>query len=583
MTRLINSWTFRSEQDTVAMKALMVLPTLLLQKTSFTSKSKDNVETLKRRLNQWKDGQIEKLLVEGKIIQERLFQDGAKNQSSDRKATLFARFMEDGKVSKALKLLESSNKGGILPLTEETFEVLLEKHPKASEASNDILIQEEVQNVHPVIYDSIDSEMVRDAIKKKRGSAGPSGLDADGWRRILMSGNFGSSVEDLRKTIADMTKRLCRDNTVKHLEAFLACRLIHLDKQPGVRPIGIGEILRRVFREIVMKLLKRDVLKATGSFQLCAGQNAGSEAAIHAVYEMFNKESTEAILMVEASNAFNAINRETFLHNTKILCPSISAYVNNSYSSPTDLYSQGGRSIKLEEGTTQDDPTAMAIYALGITPLLAWLSKKSNEGKTASASKQVAFADDLNGIGTVESIKKWWSLLEEEGKKIGYNVNAKKSYLIVKEQYKDKAKEIFEDTNIKISTEGYRHLGSVIGSKQCSENYISSLITQWCEEITELSLIARTHTQAAYSAFTSGYKHKFTFFMSTIENVENFMLPLDKVIKQKLIAALFNDFQISEELRSLIALPCKLEGMGIINAVEIANEEYENSRALTKN
>ena len=48
----------------------MVLQTLLLQKTSFTSKSKDNVQTLKRRLNQWKDGKIEKLLVEGKIVQE---------------------------------------------------------------------------------------------------------------------------------------------------------------------------------------------------------------------------------------------------------------------------------------------------------------------------------------------------------------------------------------------------------------------------------------------------------------------------------------------------------------------------------
>ena len=43
--------------------------------------------------------------------------------------------MEDGKVNKALKLLGSSNKGGILPLTEETFEVLLEKHRKSSEAS----------------------------------------------------------------------------------------------------------------------------------------------------------------------------------------------------------------------------------------------------------------------------------------------------------------------------------------------------------------------------------------------------------------------------------------------------------------
>ena len=114
-------------------------------------------------------------------------------------------------------------------------------------------------------------------LKKARGSAGPSGLDADGWHRILMSGNFGTSGEDLRKTIADMTKQMCQDNTVKHLETFLAFRLIPLSKQPGVRLVGIGEVLRGVIGKIVMKLLKRDVLKTTGSLQLCAGQDAGSD------------------------------------------------------------------------------------------------------------------------------------------------------------------------------------------------------------------------------------------------------------------------------------------------------------------
>ena len=86
-------------------------------------------------------------------------------------------------------------------------------------------------------------------------------------------------------------------------------------------------------------------------------------------------------------------------------------------------------------------------------------------------------------------------------------------------------------------------------------------------------------SQAAYSAFTSGYKHKFTFFMGTIENIR---LPLDKVIKQKLIPALFNDFQISKELRSLIALPYKLCDMDIIIPIGIANEQYVNLRELTK-
>ena len=48
----------------------------------------------------------------------------------------------------------------------------------------------------------------------------------------------------------------------------------------------------------------------------------------------------------------------------------------------------------------------MALYAFDITPLLAWLSKKSNQVNSASVSKQVAFADDLNDLGTVKSLTK---------------------------------------------------------------------------------------------------------------------------------------------------------------------------------
>ena len=70
--------------------------------------------------------------------------------------------------------------------------------------------------------------------------------------------------------------------------------------------------------------------------------------------------------------------------------------------------------------------------------------------------------------------------------------------------------------------------------------------------------------------------------MRTIESIENFMLPLDKVIKQNFTPAWFNDFQISDEVRSLIALRCKLGGTGIINPTKIVNEEYLNSHKLTK-
>ena len=151
--------------------------------------------------------------------------------------------------------------------------------------------------------------MIKDATKKAKGAAGPSGMDANGWCRILISSNFGNVEGDLRKSIAEMTKRLCRERCANYLAAFLACRLIPLDKQPGVKPIGVGEVSGRVLGKLVITLCRKDILKVTGTLQFFAGQNAGSKAAIHAVYDMFNGDDNEAILMLDASNAFNSINR----------------------------------------------------------------------------------------------------------------------------------------------------------------------------------------------------------------------------------------------------------------------------------
>ena len=42
MIRLVNSWTHKSNLETIALKALMIMSGLLLQKTSLNSKSKEN-------------------------------------------------------------------------------------------------------------------------------------------------------------------------------------------------------------------------------------------------------------------------------------------------------------------------------------------------------------------------------------------------------------------------------------------------------------------------------------------------------------------------------------------------------------
>ena len=91
--------------------------------------------------------------------------------------------------------------------------------------------------------------MVLRAASITKGGSGSSGLDADGWRRILTSNSFGTALSDLLKSVADFIKKLCSkiiNSENKLLEAFIACRLIPLNKNPGLRPIGVGEVLRRI-------------------------------------------------------------------------------------------------------------------------------------------------------------------------------------------------------------------------------------------------------------------------------------------------------------------------------------------------
>ena len=58
-----------SDLNSVALKAFMVLPTLILQKPSATSKSKEHSEAIERRLALWKQGDIDLLLKEVRFFQ----------------------------------------------------------------------------------------------------------------------------------------------------------------------------------------------------------------------------------------------------------------------------------------------------------------------------------------------------------------------------------------------------------------------------------------------------------------------------------------------------------------------------------
>ena len=219
--------------------------------------------------------------------------------------------------------------------------------------------------------------------------------------REFSAANHSSSTS-LCDALATMTRKLCTEHIDPHtIEPLVACRLIPLDKGEGaVRPIGVGEVLRRIMAKCVMKILKQDVTDASGSLQVCAGLKCGSEAAIHAMRKMFEADDNDAILLIDASNAFNSLNRSAALHNIRILCPTLATFAINTYREPARLFIIGGREIKSAEGTTQGDPIAMGLYAVSLQPLITHLNLSSRAG-------QCWFADDASASGTLQELKIW--------------------------------------------------------------------------------------------------------------------------------------------------------------------------------
>ena len=303
------------------------------------------------------------------------------------------------------------------------------KHPQPQAADPNACITETPPRVHPI------ANLIHSCAFKTDGACGPSGLEAYDLRRLCTS--FQTASDALCEALACVAKCLCTTHVNPEIVApILACHLIALDKCPGVRPIGIGDMVRHITAKAVLQIVKGDIQEATGTKQLCTGQIAGVEIAIHAVHDSFEHEDTEVI---DARNAFNSLNRKVALHNVRFTCSELSIILQNTYGAPRDLFIDG-ETFQSQVGATQGDPLAMPMYALATLPLIDQLPQDVT---------QVWYVDDASATGKLTSLCRWWNI-STHGQKFGFLVNASKTWLVMKETCELQAVEIFSNTSVNI-------------------------------------------------------------------------------------------------------------------------------------
>ena len=152
--------------------------------------------------------------------------------------------------------------------------------------------------------------------------------------------------------------------------------------------------------------------------------------------------------------------------------------------------------------------------------------------------KQVWYADDATGGGTLTEVRSWWDKLTLKGPRYSYHPKASKLWLLVKEAAREEAKRVFSGTGVRITTEGKRLLGVAIGTSEFEENVYKTTISPLVKQISRLAKVIQRQPQAAYAAFTHGLIGKWTFLTRTSNSISEHLLPLEDTIRLQFIPGL---------------------------------------------
>ena len=127
------------------------------------------------------------------------------------------------------------------------------------------------------------------------------------------------------------------------------CREIGLDKCPGVRSIGIGDIFRSLCCKIVLLLTKNQATKACGIDQLCCGLEAGIEGAVHHIRGLWENHADDeepwGVLLIDARNSFNEGNRKKMVWVARHLWLSGARFLFNMYRNHAVLVMRGDKKV----------------------------------------------------------------------------------------------------------------------------------------------------------------------------------------------------------------------------------------------
>ena len=297
--------------------------------------------------------------------------------------------------------------------------------------------------------------------------------------------------------------------------------------------------------------------------------------------DLFSENKNEedwGILLVDAANGFNALNRKAMLWNVRHLWPRGARFVFNCYKyCPQLVLQREGESLPYillsREGVTQGDPLSMFVYALALLPLVRKL-------EDVSTVPQLWYADDSAKASSLLHLQKWLDKVCELGPGFGYFPEPEKSILVTTHTDSTNVLEFKERNNIKKIVTGNRYLGGPLGEEDYVGVYIKDKLNEWKRDIEAFIPIASRVPHETYTAITKSLKHRWTFTLRATQVDPTDCREIDNIITGPLLDALLRK-QVSDTSRYLSNLRVKQGGFGLPNLRTTATDQYSTSKKST--
>ena len=258
--------------------------------------------------------------------------------------------------------------------------------------------------------------------------------------------------------------------------AFRIATITALNKRKtGLRPIDVGEVIRRLIAKWIPKEAATDAVKLFGAKPLGVDVRGDAESIVHATKKTFERmmkgTKSGGVLQTDFGNAFNSVKRRHLLGSTKVLMSSLMSFTSFCYSKQNDLFLNTS-TVDSQSGVQQGDPLGPILFSLAIWPLINKI-----ESKLPNHWKYCWYLDDGIIAGTEIELCESLEILSKLGQKFGLELRKDKCALWLIESMTK------VDSLIKMNcVDGIEFLGAAIGS----DIFVSSCFLKLVKKLEEL-------------------------------------------------------------------------------------------------